>query len=721
MPDYSDHKKVLEMLAQDQEADKDNRDRAKEAHLFLDKRDGQWEPTWWERSSGKPRYTFDMTTPIVDQICGEMEKADFSITVRPAGGEASKKTANVLDGLIRNIENISGAVNIYNQSSRAMVVGGFDAWRVSQRYIDGDSFDQDLIIEPISNAIDRVWFDCSSELQDRSDARWAFVLQGFSKDEYEERWPKGSGESIKTPSETSAYVYKPDLIMVGEFYYIKQVERELAMMSNGSVLEMDDKYKSIADELAKEGITVKRTRKRKKNVVCVRQFDNGGWLSESKETVFKNIPIIPCYANFKIFENKTIYFGAVEKLIDPQRVMNYSMSREIEEGALAPRAKYWMTSRQVGSHKASLETMNTNSDPVQLYDPDERAPNPPPFQGGAQINPGLRTISESMRQIIGQSAGMFAANMGDNPGLQSGVAIKQLQNKGDLGTIKYFSAREVAIAHTARVIVDAIPEVFDNERQVRILNQDGSFDMVTLNQTVFDEQTQQNVVINDLSKGRYDVICSAGPAFQNRQDQMISAIIEMAQVDPTIIQLGGDVMLNAVAAPGMDKIAERKRLQLLQSGVIPQTQMTDEEKQAVAQAQSQPQQPDAQTLLAQAEMEKAKAAQMKVETEAMLRQTDQEIAMAKVEIAAQKEGIGNQQKQQEFALQLEKMRQDMLLALQEQERKNNEAITSMQKQQAETLVLLQKASQSPSEMPDDDEEKIDEAIDQKVIEGVSQI
>lgn len=63
----------------------------------------------------------------------------------------------------------------------------------------------------------------------------------------------------------------------------------------------------------------------------------------------------------------------------------------------------------------------------------------------------------------------------------------------------------------------------------------------------------------------------------------------------------------------------------------------------------------------------------------------------------------------------------MLLALQEQERKNNEAITSMQKQQAETLVLLQKASQSPSEMPDGDEEKIDDAIDKKVIEGVSQL
>lgn len=696
MPNYSDHKVIIELLEKDQDADKDNRDRAKEAHLFIDKRDGQWEPSWWNNSSGKPRYTFDMTTPIINQIAGEMQQADFNITVRPSGGEASKKTANVLDGLIRNIENISNATHIYSNAGRAMVVGGIDGWRVVQKYVDADSFDQDLMIEPLHNFVDRVWFDCAAEKQDRSDARWCHVITGVSVDEYEDRWPEGGKVSVSLQSETNAYYHKPEFIIVGEFYYIKPKMRELVEMNNGAVYEVNDEFNALVDEMAAAGIVEKRRRKQAKNVVYVRHYDGQDWLGEPRETVFSHIPVIPTYANYKIFENKTIYFGVVEKLLDPQRVMNYSISREIEEGALSPRPKYWMTSKQVGSHGATLETLNTNADPVQIYDPDPLVQNPPMQSGGAQINPGLRIISEAMSQIMNQTAGMFAANMGDNPGLQSGIAIRQLQRKGETGTIAFFSAQEVAISHTARILVDAIPRVYDTKRQARILNEDGSFEMVALNDEVIDEETGRAVTLNDLSKGRYDVTCSAGPAFKSRQDELVASIVELSQVDPSLISIGGDVLLNALSAPGMDKIAERKRAQLLASGVIPESQMTDDEK-AQMQAQAQNRQPDAATMLAQAEMEKAKAAQMKVEVDGMLRQTDQEIAMAKVEQTGQKDAITAQQLQQEFNLKLEKMQQDILLAMDERELRRQVAVGTMQKTQAETLSLLSSAASQPND------------------------
>jgi hypothetical protein len=154
-----------------------------------------------------------------------------------------------------------------------------------------------------------------------------------------------------------------------------------------------------------------------KATVYSRLFDGGGWLTDEQKTVFSQVPVIPTYGNFKVIEEKTVYRGAVQKLMDPQRVMNYSLSREIEEGALAPRAKYWMTAAQSAGHEDKLKSLNTNSDPVQFYNPDPEAPGPPQQNGGAQINPGLRTISEAMRNIMGQTAGMFAANMGDNPGL----------------------------------------------------------------------------------------------------------------------------------------------------------------------------------------------------------------------------------------------------------------------------------------------------------------
>lgn len=638
MTDFTDHGAVLLGLTASQNADSDNRDNAREAHLFIEKRDGQWEPYWWNANDKKPRYTFDMTGPVVDQIAGEMEQADFDIVISPAGGDATKDDAKLLDGLIRNIESISSASDVFNLAARGMVTAGLDGWQIKQKYVDDDSFDQDLVIAPVANFIDSVWF-WPFKLPDASDSQACIVLEAIERMDYDDRWPEGKGQSVSEDRLSEAYYNKHDQIIVGQLYYIKKVPRELLLMSTGEVIEQTPEVQSILDELALAGVTIEDTRTRDKDVVMSRLFDGSGWLGEEQKTVFNQLPVIPDIGNFKIFENKLLYRGVVEKLIDPQRVFNYSKSREIEEGALAPRDKYWMTLKQQAGHEDTLATMNTNADPVQTYNVDPKAPGPPPRTGGATINAGLNTLSNDMNGIIRQSAGLFAANMGDNPGLQSGVALKRLQDKGDTGTIKYFKAHERAIRRTARILVDAIPVVYDTRRQVRILKEDGSFDMKVINEKTMiqDQQTGKLVVLNDVTKGKYDVACSAGPAFQNRQEETVSAMTEMAQVMPEVLQTGGDILFNNLTSPGMDLLAARLRLQLFQAGAIPEDQQTDEEKQKAAEAAQQQPPPDAATLLAQAEQSKAEAQNNKVMIQAQAIQRQEDRKDFEAEQAAQQQ------------------------------------------------------------------------------------
>ena len=187
--DYSSHESVINLLSDCQGADCDNRDMLREAMLFINKRDGMWEPYWitQNKESQKPRYTFDMVNPIVDQVASEIEQSDFDVRISPAGGDATKDIANTYDGIIRNIEAMSNASTVYSQAARGMIVGGMDGWRVVQKFIDDNSFDQDLAIEKIGNFVDRVWFDPSAELQDKSDSRYAFCLHPMAVDEYEAR------------------------------------------------------------------------------------------------------------------------------------------------------------------------------------------------------------------------------------------------------------------------------------------------------------------------------------------------------------------------------------------------------------------------------------------------------------------------------------------------------------------------------------------------------
>lgn len=607
---------VIKMTESAQNAEFDMRSLARQCVLFCIDQTGQWEPYWWAANNNKPRYTLDLTTPIIDQIMGEIYQTSFDCRVSPAGGDSTKETAMIYEGLIRAIENWSGATDIYRDACRASLMGGFAAWRIVNKYVSPDSFDQDLVIEPIGNPLDRVWFDPAAERQDKSDARWCVILHAVAKDEYKERWPDGSCTSVGESRNSNAYYFKADTVVIGELLWLKEFPEELVLMNNGSTYAASELEPKRA-ELEALGVVEIKRRKTMRTRCYSHMFDGTDWLQDEEETVFDTIPVVPIFQNYYVFEDKNIYFGHVMRIMDPQRILNYSISREIEEGALAPRSKYWMTMKQAEGHQPKLSTLNTNSDPVQFYNNDPEVPGPPQQIGGARINEGLRVITESMRQMIGQVGGMFAANMGDNPGLQSGVAIDALQNKGDNGTLKFTKSLETAIAYGCKLLVSAIPRVYDTRRQKRLIYDDGTMEVQTLNDEYINPMTMQVVSMNDLSKGQYDVVCKAGPSFRNKQEETTQVMLELAKVDPSLFQIGGDLFLKNLSTPVSEQLAERKRAQMITQGLIPESQMTDEEKQAMQAKQGQQQQPDPAMVLAQAEMAKAQAEMMRVENDKM--------------------------------------------------------------------------------------------------------
>lgn len=701
--DFSNHGNVLVMVSEAQDATTDARQAVRDAKLFLNKRDGQWDPYAWQKMEGRFRGTFDMCTPIVDQISGEIEQSDFSLNVSPSGGDSSIDTAKTYDGLIRNIRNISNADAVFNDASRSNVIGGFDAVEVVQEFIDGDSFEQDLIIKKVPNAVDSVWFDVGSVKQDASDAKWCVKLIAIPLAEYKERFPEGSNLSVGDDKQNQAFFDAADFVTVGQLYYKKQVNIELVQMSNGAVYRDDEKFQSIQDELLQQGITIEldsngeeKRRTRKSWRVHSRLFDGGEWLGDEEKTVFNDLPIIPIYGNFDVFENKVIYFGKLEKLFDQQRVLNYAMSRDIEDGALSPKKKYWGTPEQIEGFEDTIQTLNTNNDAMQLYNHVDNQP-PPFMQGGVEASSGLQTTIANTQQMISASANSFNALQGNANPMQSGIAGSQQIEQGNIGSIKWFKALEVMVCQVGKVLMNAIPRVYDSTRQVRILEEDGTSSMVTLNQTVFDEQTQRNVELNDLSKGDYDVVCDFGPAFNSQQKETTQAFLDMAQIDPTFLQQGKDIMLKNLAVPGMDQMAERARVELLNAGMIPEEQWTDEERQQIAQAQAeaaqQPPQEDPMMVAARAEEGKAQAELMKSQNQQQQTQVDAQIKMAGVQLEQEKIAL-EREKLQLDAAKFERAGQakfntDLINADQNQQKIDNQA----QKDQFDALFKQQQQQQ----------------------------
>ncbi|MCP4144352.1 MAG: hypothetical protein GY752_03610, partial [bacterium] len=217
--------------------------------------------------------------------------------------------------------------------------------------------------------------------------------------------------------------------------------------------------------------------------------------------------------------------------------------------------------------------------------------------------PSLVNIYTQAQQSIEQISGMFAASMGKNPNDQSGEALKVLGERSDMGNSSIYKDMEIAITHAMRVILKAIPNVYDTTRQVPVTGEDGVVDVQTVNEPSSQMTAQgiESMMLNDLSVATYDVTVEMGATYRTQQEQSNQAILAVAALKPEILDTSADIFLNNIDAPNMGQIQERVRSQMLQTGVIPIDQMTEEEQQEMAAQMQANQQPNEAQMLAEAE------------------------------------------------------------------------------------------------------------------------
>jgi hypothetical protein len=114
---------------------------------------------------------------------------------------------------------------------------------------------------------------------------------------------------------------------------------------------------------------------------------------------------------------------------------------------------------------------------------------------------------------------------------------------------------------------------------IRIENNDGTEESVELNKEVIDSQTGKVVKVNDLSQGQYSVTVDLDRAYKSKRQESAERMVQLAAVDPSIMIEAADIVYGNLDVPGAEQIKERKRLAMLKAGLIPDSQMTDEEKQ----------------------------------------------------------------------------------------------------------------------------------------------
>jgi len=505
----------------------------------------------------RPCLTINKIDAYVRQICNQQRQQRPRIKVHGMNNESDEKVAEILTGICRHIENQSDADAAYDHAFEYCVKMGWGYWRVTTDYVREDSFDQEIYIRPVENPF-TVYFDPNSVLPDGSDAERVLITTVISKDVFKTMYPDAEvdqGFSSRGTGDTeSEWVTKED-IRVAEYFYTERTKDMLLELSDGTTgysTEIPSK-----EVLAQAGITViaKRDVWRKKIKYCkltaMQILEEGEWAG-------KYIPIVPVFGQEVRVDDKHKKFGLVRMAKDPQRMYNYWSTALTETVALAPKAKWLLAEGQDEGHENEWAMANIKAMPVLRYKQTDIEGRPAPQPTRLQPEPppaGVMSALQSMNQDLQAVVGIFDPSQLPQ-GLQSGKSINGQQMQADMTNFHYYDNLTRSIRHTGRIILDLIPKIYDRERVMRIIGDDGKPEIVTLNQPGSDENGVAKV-LNDVTVGEYDVVMDTGPGYNSKRQEAVDAMTSLFAADPALVQIAGDLYVRNMDFPGSDVIADR--------------------------------------------------------------------------------------------------------------------------------------------------------------------
>lgn len=504
------------------------------------------------RRDGRPMLTANQLPQFVNQVTGDIRLNTPAIKVRPAGSKATKDIAEVFTGLIRNIEGQSQAQDVYVNAAVSACRCGWGVFEIVTEYADDDTFEQDIRIKYEPNPLG-VMFDPNAREADRSDANWAFRIVRMTYEEFKKLYPDASTTTWDQakPLNTGVIWFDAREMAVAEYWKKVPVKKTICQLRDGMVVEKSrDKPYAVQDIVFEREV---ETHKVLKWILSGAEILEGPF-----EWAGKYIPLIPVVGEEVNVGDRTVRHGLVRFAKDSQRMYNYHITTATEVHALAPKAPFILTVNQVKGQEKMWRSANRRNLPYLLFTPDPQHPGAPQRSSPSTDITSSVALAESAVQDLYRTTGIYPSSLGAKSNEQSGKAIMARQRESDVGTYVYVDNLSRSIAYCGRQLVDLIPKIYDTEREVRILEADGTEDMVTINQISIAE----NTINNDITVGKYDVVVDTGPSFTTRRQEASQAMMEFVRGAPDVAPVVMDLIAKAQDWPYADEFTERLKRQL---------------------------------------------------------------------------------------------------------------------------------------------------------------
>lgn len=616
----------------------DVREKCIEATRFARVPGGQWEGATAagtkldDQFEKYPKFEINKVATELNRIIAEYRNNRITVKFRPGDREASEELANKLNGLFRaDYEETDGGEACDNAFDDA-ATGGFGCFRLTSMLVNEyDPMDerQRIAIEPIYDPSRSVWFDPDAKKYDKSDAMWAFCMYSLSPEKYEAEYGKTPPASLDITTLTSWEYdwFAPEVVYIAKYYEVRKESVDVISYQQpitGEIATYDsDQIADIEDELAMAGFVEVARRSVKRRRVYVSVVDGDNFLEKPRRIPGEHIPLIPVYGKRWFIDDIERVEGHIAKAMDPQRLYNLQVSMLADTAAQDPGSIPTIDPEQVKGYEHHWANRNKKRPAyLPIRPPRDKQGNPTgpaapaSYTPQAQLSPAIATMLQLTSADIQEVTGGSQA-MQQMPSNVAQETVNNLMNRSDMASFIYLDNMAKSLKRAGEVWLSMAREVYGSDREVRVVNEDGTDDIALMNAQVVDRQTGNVVALNDLSTGRYDITVDVGPSYTARRDATVSVLTNVLSTmlpnDPMRPAIQG-IILDNIDGEGLDDFKEYNRNQLLTSGIV--KPRNEKEQLIVMQAQqAAASQPNPEMVIAQANLVAAQAEDKKADNE----------------------------------------------------------------------------------------------------------
>jgi hypothetical protein len=566
----------------------------------------------------KPVIEFNIVNAPVDRLCGEFSKQQPSIYV--SAEEGSKLDPQMLEALEGHVRHIIYNLNKDNTQYgvyRDQLSGGFSMYKCYTDYKNEMSFEQELIVERIFEPT-LCGFDPMARKVTKKDAEYYWEIFPMTEEEFMMNFPDQDTNDmkfIKLENQSIAWSYTDTknkrFVIVCDIYRKKRTQIILYKLADGRTVtkeqyaDMIQKWDSFAQPPA-----IVTQRKSMTTTICRYRF-NETTVLEYEETPYRNNNIVFVDGNSVTIKDQDS--GSFRQFTKPyvyhskglQQLTNLAGQMIGNDFENMVQHKFMVAKEAIPQEPEYQEALkNPQVAQVMVYnafvdnDP-EKGPLPPIQPVDRVPLPSeVTNVFNNCMQMLQNILGSYDAQLGIQQKDLSGIAITEGATQSNAAAMPYVVNYMHALNDVAQWCLDMIPKIWKTPRTIPIVTKEGKSAFVQINSPGGPQIKYDPCDLN--------IRIEAGVSFavaKNRAIQQVTALMNVSQEF--------SAFMNSVGLPFLLDNLEFRGVDVLKDMATKWMQQ-----------QQQNQQPDPQTIAAQAAAQTAQARVMDAQTKAAIAQSE---------------------------------------------------------------------------------------------------